>query len=177
MNQARSPGICSWPKAQPRRGCSARSLEPKPHSWRTRGASRALGDPNPNSPVRNLFRRDIEMAKKLAASAASPRSKSTGRSGRNATAKLAKLSSFDAARYLESEESGSRPSCASHGHSASGCTRPRPESGSFPRHDRCPTPAHRGRAPERRRSRTPSSGARTAPQSYADQLTSFRNLS
>lgn len=42
--------------------------------------------------------------RKPAASAASPRSKSTGRSGRTATATLAKLSSFDAARYLDSEE-------------------------------------------------------------------------
>jgi len=42
--------------------------------------------------------------RKPVASAASPRSKSTGRSGRTATAKLAKLSAFDAARYLDSEE-------------------------------------------------------------------------
>lgn len=42
--------------------------------------------------------------RKSAASAASPRSKSTRRSGRTATATLAKLSSFDAARYLDSEE-------------------------------------------------------------------------
>ena len=42
--------------------------------------------------------------RKPVASAASPRSKSTGRSGRTATAKLAKLSPFDAARYLDSEE-------------------------------------------------------------------------
>ena len=42
--------------------------------------------------------------RKPVASAASPRSKSTGRSARTATAKLAKLSSFDASRYLDSEE-------------------------------------------------------------------------
>jgi len=32
--------------------------EPEPHSEHARGASRSLGDPNPNSPVRNLFRSD-----------------------------------------------------------------------------------------------------------------------
>ena len=42
--------------------------------------------------------------RKPVASAASPRSKSTGRSARTATAKLAKLSSFDASRYLDCEE-------------------------------------------------------------------------
>jgi probable addiction module antidote protein len=42
--------------------------------------------------------------RKPVASAASLRSKSTGRSARTATAKLAKLSAFDAARYLDSEE-------------------------------------------------------------------------
>ena len=42
--------------------------------------------------------------RKPVASAASPRSKSTVRPGRTAAAKLAELSSFDAARYLDSEE-------------------------------------------------------------------------
>jgi hypothetical protein len=32
--------------------------EPEPHSEHARGASRSLGDRNPNSPVRNLFRSD-----------------------------------------------------------------------------------------------------------------------
>lgn len=41
--------------------------------------------------------------RKPSASAARPCSKSTGRSGRTATAKLAELSAFDAARYLDSE--------------------------------------------------------------------------
>jgi probable addiction module antidote protein len=42
--------------------------------------------------------------RKPATSTAGPRSKSTERSSRTATAKLAKLSSFDAARYLDSDE-------------------------------------------------------------------------
>lgn len=37
-------------------GISLPPSEPEPHSDRTIGASRSLGDPNPNSPVRELFR-------------------------------------------------------------------------------------------------------------------------